>query len=100
MATSSKSTATEAQEQRIIEALRTGPKTTDQLRDAGCYQTSARIFGLRARGYEIATHLYDGIGGDGLFHRRMARYVLIAEPLPLDSKTQRETLCAGLGATA
>jgi len=94
----SRSTATEAQEQRIVEALRTGPKTTDQLREAGCYQTSARIFGLRARGYDISTHLYDGIGADGLFHRRMARYVLVSEPLPLDRKTQSETLCSGLEA--
>lgn len=98
MTCTSRSTATEAQEQRIIEALRTGPKTTDQLREAGCYQTSARIFGLRARGYEVATHLYDGIGADGLFHRRMARYVLVSEPLPLDAKTARESLCAGAGA--
>lgn len=96
MGSTNRSTATAAQEQRIIEALRTGSKTTDQLREAGCYQTSARIWGLRARGYVINTELHDGIGADGFWHQRMARYTLISEPLPMDDKTQRETLCAGL----
>lgn len=91
----SRSTATAAQEQRIIEALRTGPKTTDDLRRLGCYQSSARIWGLRARGYVIDTVLFNGYAADGFSHARMARYTLISEPLPLDNKTQRETLCAG-----
>jgi helix-turn-helix protein len=102
-----RSTATAAQEQRIIEALRTGPKTTDQLREAGCYQTSARIFGLRARGYVINTELHDGIGADSFWHKRMARYTLMAEPLPLDGKTGgnfgvhkgAQMMCADAGAT-
>jgi hypothetical protein len=100
MANTSKSTATAAQEQRIVEQLRSGPKTTDQLRDAGCYQVSARVFGLRARGYVLDTELFDGIGADGFWHKRMARYTLVAEPLPLDKITQREALCDGLEASA
>jgi Helix-turn-helix domain len=89
----SRSTATAAQEQNIILLLRTGPKTTDQLRAHGCYQTSARIWGLRQRGYDIHTELYSGIGADSYFHTRMARYTLLAEPLPMSDKEQEVTLC-------
>lgn len=74
------STATAAQERRIIEALRRGPQTTDQLRALGCYQVSARIFGLRRRGFGIVTSLFDGYAVDGYSHRRMALYSLIDEP--------------------
>ena len=83
-ATSPKDTGTAAQEQRILEALRAGPKTTDNLRALGCYQTSARIFGLRARGFVIETALYDGWAADGYSHRRLARYELVSEPAPTD----------------
>jgi hypothetical protein len=98
--TRSRSTATAAQEQRIVEALRSGPKTTDELRKLGCYQSSARIWGLRARGYEIDTDLFNGYAADGYSHARMARYTLKSEPLPLDATTQRESLCGGLEASA
>lgn len=76
----SRSTSTAAQEARILAALRTGSKTTDDLRALGGYQASARIFGLRRRGFEIATELFDGYAADGYSHRRMARYTLLAEP--------------------
>lgn len=75
-----KSTATAAQELRIVKALKSGPKTTDDLRAAGCYQVSARIWGLRARGYNIVTDLFNGYAADGLRHARMARYTLVEEP--------------------
>lgn len=78
---SRKSTATEAQRQRILEALRTGPKTSYDLRRMGCYQAPARIIELRRLGYEIETErvaLYDR---DGYMHPRCARYHLRAEPL-------------------
>lgn len=84
------STATEAQEQIILEELRKGPRTTDQLRAAGAYQVSARIFGLRRRGVRIETTLYDGIGGDNRFHCRMALYTLREEPLPLEESRRRK----------
>ncbi len=77
-----RSTATAAQEENILVLLRTGPKTTDDLRAHGCYQVSARIFGLRKRGYIIKTELHDGVGADDFWHTRMARYTLIAEPAP------------------
>lgn len=75
-----KSTATAAQELRILEGLRTSPKTTDDLRRLGVYQVSARIWGLRAKGYNIETTLFDGYAADGYSHTRMARYTLLAEP--------------------
>lgn len=75
-----KSTGTAAQRERIIEALRRSPKTTDELRAMGIYQTSARIHELRRMGYEIDTALYDGWSADGYSHARMARYELTGEP--------------------
>ena len=75
-----KSTQTAAQQRRIIAALHAGPKTTDDLRALGIYQTSARIWGLRAMGWNIETELFNGYSVDGYSHARMARYTLIGEP--------------------
>ena len=75
-----KSTSGEAQRQRIIKALRAGPKTTYDLRRIGCYQAPARIIELRRQGHNIKTErvvLYDR---DGFMHPRCARYSLIEEP--------------------
>lgn len=77
-----KRTDTEAQLRRIVDALRAGPKTTDQLRALGIYQTSARIHYLRKQGYVIETALFDGYAADGYSHARMARYTLREEPAP------------------
>lgn len=82
----SRSTETEAQEQRAVLAMRLGPKTTDDLRKLGLYQVSARIWSLRQKGYEIETDLFTGYAADGMKHTRMARYKLISEPLPLDQE--------------
>lgn len=76
-----RSTVTQAQEQRIVAALRAGPKTTDELRQIGCYQVSARVCRLRQRGYQIETELFDGYAADGHSHARLGRYRLVAEPL-------------------
>lgn len=90
------STSTEAQEQRILEALRAGPKSTDELRSIGAYQVSARIFKLRQLGHNIHTELFNGIAADGQRHFRMARYSLISEALPLGSDKQAEAeACTG-----
>lgn len=75
-----KRTDTEAQEQKILAALRAGPKTTDQLRSLGAYQASARIWSLRAQGFNIITDLFDGYAADGMHHSRMGRYTLVSEP--------------------
>lgn len=75
-----KSTGTNAQHKRIVEALREGPQTTDTLRALGIYQVSARIFGLRAQGFEIHTELFTAEAADSYVHSRMARYSLMREP--------------------
>ena len=72
----SKATDTTSQPDRILALLRQGPQTTDSLRAHGVYQVSARIFSLRALGYSIKTHLFDDFSTDGMYHQRMALYVL------------------------
>ena len=78
---SPKSTNSEAQRQRIAEALRRRPQTTHDLRCLGVFQVATRIKEMRDRfGFNILTErvaLYDR---DGYLHRGAARYVLIAEP--------------------
>jgi hypothetical protein len=73
----SKSTASEAQRARIMEALREGPKTSYALRLIGCYQAPARIKELRDKyHFNIETErviLYDH---QGYMHQRAARYHL------------------------
>ena len=76
----SQSTASEAQRQRIVEALRTGPQTSYDLRRMGCYQQSTRIFELRRMGYDIETELVTLYCRDGFQHPRCARYHLRGEP--------------------
>ena len=71
-----RSTSKATQHATILKELRYGPKTTDQLRAAGAYTPGARIFELRARGYDIRTDLFEGYAVDGLEHWRLARYTL------------------------
>lgn len=55
---SKKSTATEAQYERILTALRQGPQTSCALRLLGCYQAPARVKELRHKfGFNIETEL-------------------------------------------
>ena len=75
-----RSTATEAQRQRIIEMLRTGPKTTLDFRRAGIMQSQTRIFELRARGYDLPTVGRVTVADDeGYMHAGVAVYELLAE---------------------
>lgn len=79
---SAKSTATEAQRARIIEALRSGPKTSYDLRRLGCYQAPARIKELRDHlGYRIETIRVTLVDRDGYRHPRAALYKLLSEPV-------------------
>lgn len=78
---SRKSTATEAQHARIIDALRISPRTSYDLRRMGVYQVSARIFELRQRGFRIETELINLWDEEGFLHPRSARYHLRGEPL-------------------
>jgi hypothetical protein len=77
----SRSTATEAQRERILAMLRTGEKSTFDFRRAGIMQSSTRIFELRQRGYCILTVARrDMFDADGYRHERVAVYALIGEP--------------------
>lgn len=78
---SAKSTATEAQRQRIVIALRIRPRTSYELRRMGCYQSAARIKELKDRfGYQIETSRVTLVDRDGYTHRGCALYTLVAEP--------------------
>lgn len=81
----SRSTATDAQRDRILAMLRTGEKSTFDFRKAGVMQTSTRIHELRARGHSIMTvarrDLFDA---DGFRHERVAIYALAGDPATAD----------------
>ncbi|MBB4226016.1 helix-turn-helix domain-containing protein [Variovorax guangxiensis] len=68
-----------SQMDRVLAALRRGPKTSDELRSLGIYMPSTRIFYLREQGYAIRTDLVAAFTNDGYSHNRLARYTL-AEP--------------------
>ena len=79
---SAKSTATEAQRERIVQMLRTGPKNTMELRRAGVMMPAARIKEMNDEyGYSIPTvdrvDLWDEWG---FKHSRIAVYELQGEP--------------------
>lgn len=76
------------QRARVIQALRTGPKTTIELRrDGGVMQPAARVFELKARGYIIVTTPVSAHTDDGVTHCGVARYVLLQEPRSPESVT-------------
>lgn len=79
---SAKSTATEAQYERIVRMLRNGEKTTFDFRRAGIMAPAARIKELNDRlGYYIPTiALRDLWDDEGYCHPRVAVYELIDEP--------------------
>jgi len=75
---SAKSCATEAQRERIIQALRLRPHTSHELRRLGIYQAPARIKELRDRfHFNIETHRVNLVDVDGYWHPRCALYSLI-----------------------
>ena len=81
---SAKSTASEAQRERIVDALRLRPQSSYDLRRLGCYQSAARIKELRDRfGFSIETHRITLVDRDGYSHPRAALYCLVAEPAEL-----------------
>ena len=66
---------------RIVRALRTGPKTSYDLRRLGCYQAPARVKELRDKlGFDIRTERVTLWDRDGYEHKGAARYVLVSEP--------------------
>jgi hypothetical protein len=78
---SSNSTSIEAQYERILEALRQGPATTEDLRAIGAYHVGGRIKELKdKRGFDIRKVLVTKYDCHGYGHVRMARYSLMSEP--------------------
>lgn len=69
-------TSTDEQRSRLLEALRSGPKTSVQLRRLGLFKAPTRIFELRAQGYEITTERISLFDAHGYPHARVARYML------------------------
>jgi hypothetical protein len=77
---SPKSTATEAQRERILAALRRRPQTTSDLRQIGIFQAATRIKELRDRfGYRIDTTRVTLVDPDGFTHVGAALYSLVDE---------------------
>ena len=79
---SPKSTATEAQYERIRNMLRTGTRSTFDFRKAGIMAPAARIKEMNDRhGYYIPTVALRNLWDDeGFMHPRVAIYELIDEP--------------------
>ncbi len=80
-----KSTASEAQRQRILEALRRRPHTSYELIRMGCYYPPARIFELKRMGFIIEKTTVTVVDGDGFTHDGVALYALVAEPENADA---------------
>ena len=76
-----KSTRTVDQRNRILDLLRTGPRTTFQIREvAGAMAAGTRIWELRQRGYVISAEKMALTDRDGFAHAGVARYTLLSEP--------------------
>lgn len=69
--------STQTQRQIVLEALKAGPQTTEDLRQKLVYQPAARVFELKKQGWPITTttleHCYDE---KGIKRPRMAEYRL------------------------
>ena len=76
------STATEAQYDRLLEMLRTGPKNSFELRDVGIANPPARVKELNDffDAYIPTVALIDMTDSRGYFRKRVALYELIDEP--------------------
>ncbi len=74
-----KSTTSKAQQQRILNVLCSGPKTSYDPRRLGCYQSATRIIELRRMGVDIKMELVDLYERDGYLHARCTQYHRIKE---------------------
>lgn len=70
-----------SQRARVIQALRSGPKTTLELRaNSGVLMPASRIFELNERGWHIAKVTVRAATADGVEHYGIARYFIAREP--------------------
>jgi len=75
----SRDNSTNAQQQRLIAALKESPKSTIELRrDFDVMHPSGRVFELKKRGYAIITNWRQEATDCGKLHR-VALYVLLGE---------------------
>jgi hypothetical protein len=77
---SSRSTATEAQIQKLITLLKLSPRHTHELRAHGVSHPAGRIADLRERGYVIDTNRVTTVDSDAFTHIGVARYSLVSCP--------------------
>lgn len=77
---SPRSTATEAQIQKLLELLRIRPRHTHELRKQGISHPSGRVGDLKQRGCTFGRQLINTVDSDGFTHIRVALYSLISEP--------------------
>ena len=77
---SERSTSTEAQIARLLEALRLRPHHTHELRRAGISHPAGRIQDLEHRGFVIESSRTTTVDSDGFMHHGVARYALLSEP--------------------
>ena len=69
------------QRARIIQALRSGPKTTIELREQWAVMSPApRVLELRLEGHIIVTVPVSAFTADGVRHYGVALYFLLTEP--------------------
>jgi hypothetical protein len=85
----SNDTSASSQRARVIYALRTGAKTTLELRaDHGVLMPAPRIFELKARGWGIDKTTVKAYTPDGVLHTGIARYYLAREPIAEATATE------------
>jgi hypothetical protein len=76
------------QRARVISALRTGPKTTLELRaDCGVLMPATRVFELNERGWTISKISVKATTADGVEHSGIARYFIVKEPSAANDST-------------
>jgi hypothetical protein len=78
---SPRSTATEAQIERLVAMLRIRPRHTHELRRDGISHPAGRVLDLTKRGYLITADRVTTVDSDGFRHVGVARYSLVSEPL-------------------
>ena len=77
-----KDNSSSVQRTTLIHALRTGAKTTPELRESwGILSPAPRVFELRMLGYEIETLFISAFTAGGEKHHGVAKYVLRGEPV-------------------
>jgi len=81
-----RSTATEAQIQRLLGLMATRPHHTHELRMFGISHPAGRICDLEKRGFEFESNRITTIDSDGYVHRGVALYTLVGVPPSLKAK--------------